>query len=286
MEVEKRIILWKDVVSGVSYLHSFNPGLIHGDLKPRNILIDESGNAQICDFGLSRIFLEEGSTGMTTTSAHTGTERYLARELVVGGDEACPTTASDVHAMGCIGLEFLFSQRPYPHRKNNLRGVIYTDIKLGVPPCQRPDDLSPTSEFLWALFVECWNLDPDKRPDAPELYKRLVAWLERPRQSSASDVPLSSPSSNQGPAPAPIIYPESFFWPLLDALEKARAHVSTPDNRAQRVRYSVVEQELPQSARTRLGLTFEDYVAAASRQGIVVTGDSGDRAWIAIKDWN
>ncbi|KIM20554.1 hypothetical protein M408DRAFT_333931 [Serendipita vermifera MAFF 305830] len=102
-------------------------------------------------------------------------------------------------------------------------------------------------------------------------------------QSSASDVLSPSPSSDQ--APAPIVYPESFFWPLLDALEKARAQVSTPHNRAQSVRHSVVGQELPQSARQRLGLTFKEYVAAASRQSIVVTGDSGDKAWIAMKDW-
>ncbi|KIM30182.1 hypothetical protein M408DRAFT_56274, partial [Serendipita vermifera MAFF 305830] len=176
MELEKRILLWKDVVSGMNYLHSFNPVLIHGDLKPRNVLIDDLGNAKICDFGLARIFLEEGSSGMTTTSVHTGTERYLARELVVGGDEACPTTASDVHAMGCIGLEFIFSQIPYSNRKNNLRGGIYSDIKRGMLPGQRPDDLSPTSEFYWTLLVECWNLDPSKRPDAPQLFRNLMTW--------------------------------------------------------------------------------------------------------------
>lgn len=83
----------------------------------------------------------------------------------------------------------------------------------------------------------------------------------------------------------PPNYPESFFWPLLDALDKARQQVSTPHNRAQSVRHSVVGQELPPSARARLGLTFKEYVAAASRAGVVVTGDSGDKAWIAVKEW-
>ncbi|KIM30187.1 hypothetical protein M408DRAFT_56231, partial [Serendipita vermifera MAFF 305830] len=166
MDVEERILLWKDIVSGVSYLHSFTPVVVHGNLKPRNVLISESGNAQICDFGLSRIFIEERSTGMTTISIHTGIERYLAYELVVKGDEAHPTTASDVHAMACIGLEFIFLQMPYSNRKNNFRGVIYSDIKGGMPPGQRPDDLSASSEYHWTLLVECWNLDPAKRPNA------------------------------------------------------------------------------------------------------------------------
>ncbi|KIM28485.1 hypothetical protein M408DRAFT_69893, partial [Serendipita vermifera MAFF 305830] len=169
---------WKDVVSGVSYLHSFNPVLIHGDLKPRNVLIDEGGCAQLCDFGLSRIFLEEGSSGMTTTSIHTGTERYLAYELVVSGDEAHPTTASDIHAMGCIGLEFVFLQMPYSNRINNLRGVIYSDIRKGVPPARQPGDYPYNSGFTWSLLADCWTQDPVKRPDASQVLRKLEAMLE------------------------------------------------------------------------------------------------------------
>jgi hypothetical protein len=95
---------------------------------------------------------------------------------------------------------------------------------------------------------------------------------------------LQQQQSAQQSTPPPN-FPESFFWPLLDALEKARAQVSTPHNRAQSVRHSVVGQELPPAARTRIGLTFKEYVAAASRAGVIVTGDSGDKAWIALKDW-
>ncbi len=51
------------------------------------------------------------------------------------------------------------------------------------------------------------------------------------------------------------------------------------------MRHSVVGQELPPSARARLGLTFKEYVAAAARAGVIVTGDSGDKAWIALREW-
>ncbi|KIM24648.1 hypothetical protein M408DRAFT_229729 [Serendipita vermifera MAFF 305830] len=163
MEIKGRIILWKDVVAGVSYLHSFDPVLVHGDLKPMNVLIDEAGCAQLCDFGLSRVFLEGENSGMTTTSVHTGTERYLARELVVGGDEASPTTPSDVHAMGCIGLEFVFLQMPYSNRKSNLRGAIYSDIRRGVPPAYQPSDYPSNSVLPWSLLSDCWDQDPTKR---------------------------------------------------------------------------------------------------------------------------
>jgi serine/threonine protein kinase len=45
---------------------------------------------------------------MTTTTAHTGTERYLAPELVNGDDLEYPTPASDIYALGCLGLEVRF----------------------------------------------------------------------------------------------------------------------------------------------------------------------------------
>jgi serine/threonine protein kinase len=114
------------VAEGVSHLHHYHPVIIHGDLKPvstsprsrvlpnypfsqGNILIDDSGNPRICDFGLARIFLDEGNSGMTTTTPHTGTDRYLAYELVMTRDASVLSTASDVYALGCVGLYVGFS---------------------------------------------------------------------------------------------------------------------------------------------------------------------------------
>ncbi|KIM23202.1 hypothetical protein M408DRAFT_321321 [Serendipita vermifera MAFF 305830] len=101
----ERLELWKGIIEGVVYLHGCSPAIIHGDLKPGNVLIDDNGRPRLCDFGLARVFLEEGSTGMTTTSEHTGTTRYLAPELVFGDELVHSTTASDAYAVGCLGLE-------------------------------------------------------------------------------------------------------------------------------------------------------------------------------------
>jgi serine/threonine protein kinase len=108
------------VVEGVIYLHDYTPPIVHGDLKPvspavnegaqftesaqGNVLIDEAGVPRICDFGLARIFSDQAGTGLTTTSEHTGTPRYLAPELVMSEASVAPTLASDVYALGCLGL--------------------------------------------------------------------------------------------------------------------------------------------------------------------------------------
>lgn len=100
---EQRINLAMGVTDGLRYLHGFTPAIVHADLKPANILVDSNGTPLICDFGLVRLVTDDITTGLTTTSPHTGTARYLSYELVQSTNP--PTTASDVHALGCVLME-------------------------------------------------------------------------------------------------------------------------------------------------------------------------------------
>jgi serine/threonine protein kinase len=68
-----------------------------------NVLIDKKGVGQLCDFGLARLIKAKSGSGMTTTTAHTGTVRYLAYELVKHSN-AIPTKATDMYALGCLAL--------------------------------------------------------------------------------------------------------------------------------------------------------------------------------------
>jgi serine/threonine protein kinase len=70
------------------------------------VLVDDDGVAKICDFGLLRLVRESAPTGMTTSSSHTGTTRYLSYEMISDDDnDPKLTTASDVYALACIGME-------------------------------------------------------------------------------------------------------------------------------------------------------------------------------------
>jgi serine/threonine protein kinase len=59
----------------------------------------------LCDFGLLRVVLEGESMGLTTTSEHTGTDRYIAPEFLTSENTIVPTAASDSYALGCLGLK-------------------------------------------------------------------------------------------------------------------------------------------------------------------------------------
>jgi serine/threonine protein kinase len=103
----------------LKYLHEFDPTVVHADLKPANVLIDGDGTARLCDFGLVRIVQKEANThtGMTTTTAHAGTARYLAYELVESLGDNLPTTASDIHALACIGMEVSYPSKTRERRE-------------------------------------------------------------------------------------------------------------------------------------------------------------------------
>lgn len=141
--------------------------------KTTNILIDDTGHARICDFGLARLVLERGSTGLTTTTAHAGTDRYKSPELIKIFN-AKPTVASDVYALGCIGLEFILSMRPF-HQHSQSWGIINA-IRNGEPPANRPRGLPREIGYLWDQIQACWDEDTAERPTAPSLCQYVLRY--------------------------------------------------------------------------------------------------------------
>ncbi|PVF93768.1 kinase-like protein [Serendipita vermifera] len=193
LSLDERLRLFLGVTDAVAYLHGFNPPLVHGDIKPANVLIDESGNPRLCDFGLARIFLQEGSSGLSTTTAHTGTERYLAPELLTDKD-ALPSIETDIYALGCVGLKFIFLQEPYAHHANNLHGDIFIDIRSGKPPATILSELGTPESKPWEVIVSCWKIRPIERPSASELGFML----------GSSESPYSLQPRQQGPSESDI----------------------------------------------------------------------------------
>jgi serine/threonine protein kinase len=115
-----------EIACGLEYLHTCTPPIVHGDLKAvnlsiciishiscelsiscqKNILVDDSGHAVLCDFGMSQIIEEElEPSGTTTSGVREGTLRWSAPEVVSGENPGRSIPASDVWSFGCTGYE-------------------------------------------------------------------------------------------------------------------------------------------------------------------------------------
>lgn len=87
-------------------------GLIHGDLKPSNIMLDDNGRYRILDFGLALVNDTEVTTSTNQLDPQ-GTIAYMAPERLMGG---ALTASADIYALGVIFYEALTGHRPFPER--------------------------------------------------------------------------------------------------------------------------------------------------------------------------
>jgi serine/threonine protein kinase len=104
---QEAVALFRQVASAVKALHT--AGLIHGDLKPENLVLLANGHVKLVDFGLARLVNWEGALRSDSSLFLTGTAAYLAPEVASGVQP--PTVASDLYALGCLLYE-LFTGRP------------------------------------------------------------------------------------------------------------------------------------------------------------------------------
>ncbi len=99
--------------------HAHQHGVIHRDLKPGNILVDETGRPRILDFGVSRIaYADDADTTIHTESGLLlGTLAYMSPEQA-SGDTSNIDHRSDVYSLGVIAYELLSGQLPYEVRRD------------------------------------------------------------------------------------------------------------------------------------------------------------------------
>ena len=104
-------------------------GVVHRDVKPGNVLLDEEGNAYLSDFGVA---LDAGSPERTSGTIMRGTPAYLSPEQV-RLDPATPR--SDVYALGVVAYEMLIGDHPF--RKSSLDGLLDRHLHEPLPSVRR-----------------------------------------------------------------------------------------------------------------------------------------------------
>ncbi|KAH7903202.1 kinase-like domain-containing protein [Hygrophoropsis aurantiaca] len=165
-----RLSLIKDIALGLNYLHSFDPQVIHGDLKGPNILITDDHRACVADFGLCLLTQNSAfQVTMTNSSNDRGTFYWMAPELLNDEEECvCKNCATDVYAFGCVSYEIFNGQPPFFDLRPNKARIAIKESR--VPPRPTHRDLDDT---LWMLILRCLHRDPSSRPSMSEVSQQL-----------------------------------------------------------------------------------------------------------------
>jgi eukaryotic-like serine/threonine-protein kinase len=107
LTIDRSLEIIEGVLSALSYSHS--NGIIHRDIKPGNIMLTDSGDVKVMDFGIARAMDDIGAT-MTSTWNVVGTAQYLSPEQATG--EAADLR-SDIYSVGCLLYELVSGQPPF-----------------------------------------------------------------------------------------------------------------------------------------------------------------------------
>src|SRR5262245_49180478 len=133
----------RQAAAALDHLHAHDPPIVHGDVKPANLVVKRTGQVVLVDFGIAR------AAGIRSRQ---GTRGFVAPEIAAGE----PTTP-----------------------KQDVYGLAATAVTLltGTPPAEGPIDWGPVDPNEWPTIVatlqRALELDPDKRPRAGDLAERL-----------------------------------------------------------------------------------------------------------------
>ncbi|KAJ3560551.1 hypothetical protein NP233_g10763 [Leucocoprinus birnbaumii] len=154
--------LLRGAAEGLSYLHSQD--IVHGNIKCSNILVYDSGEACISDFGMAKVLEDVTKTSASTTLQSMGCARWMAPEIVEGDP---PSKASDTYSFAMAILELLTKKHPLSELKNDI-AVIRTMAQSKaheIRPTRPTDDVVKQwlTDELWSLMQQCWQA-PEQRP--------------------------------------------------------------------------------------------------------------------------
>src|SRR3972149_6154148 len=159
-------------------------GLIHRDVKPSNILIDERENCMLMDFGLAKIV--EGSIHLTTSGAIMGTPAYMSPEQGLGGRL---DTRTDIYSLGVILYEMAVGRVPY--RAETPMAIIIKHINDPLPLPRTINGNLP--EPVERVILKSLTKNPkDRFGTAGEMVKALQAAIP---DAAPSDLATLIPES-------------------------------------------------------------------------------------------
>jgi len=177
-----RLKILLDVATGLEYLHSLTPKVLHRDLKSCNVLLAQpitSENqklvvAKVSDFGLSRVLINSKDLMMTRC---VGTWRWMAPEVFSSNEY---NERIDVFSFGILMFEVLSRTVPYAD-KWSVQAPVNPRIGLHIMNGHRPNLklVQPgCPNKIAELMQECWHSEPSLRPEFSKVRRQIAEQLE------------------------------------------------------------------------------------------------------------
>ncbi|KIO20911.1 hypothetical protein M407DRAFT_81035, partial [Tulasnella calospora MUT 4182] len=157
-----------DAARGLTYLHSLVPPVVHGYIKPNNVLVKDNLEATLCDLGDLEIFHGVRKRFSREMGNWDGAA-YRSKELLV--DEAAPVTSADVFAFGGLILAVMSGKNPLWQRRNDI--VRMVAVCSGETPRPADHPLLPEIDPLWNLLNKCWSAEPEDRPSMKHVLQQV-----------------------------------------------------------------------------------------------------------------
>lgn len=166
----KSVHIMKQLTSAIAHAHE--NGIIHRDIKPQNILMDEHGNVKITDFGIAMTL---SATSFTQTNSVLGTVHYLSPEQARGGTA---TKQSDIYALGIVLYELLTGELPFSGE--SAVSIALKHLQSETPSVRKINAMIPQS--LENVVLKATMKDPLQRyPSVEAIQKDLETVLSENR---------------------------------------------------------------------------------------------------------
>jgi serine/threonine protein kinase/Tfp pilus assembly protein PilF len=181
----KTIFIAKQICEGLVEAHRL--GVVHRDLKPQNIMVDEDGNARIMDFGIARSLKTKG---ITAAGVMIGTPEYMSPEQVEGKEV---DERSDIYSLGVILYEMVTGRVPFEGDTPFTIGVKHKSEEPKDPKelnTQLPEDLN-------LVILRCLEKDKEKRYQSAGEVRAELTRIEKGIPTTEIEIPRRKPLTSR-----------------------------------------------------------------------------------------
>ena len=174
MEITSKVPILCDVASGLSYLHSHKPAIIHRDMTAKNVLLDSNLKAKIGDFGNARVMDLDPESSPETLTSLPGTLEYMPPEAQ--GKHTRYDPSLDVFSFGHLAL-FTITQSHVellpPCYSDSEGDHLRSEVKRREKTLNTTEQMLGAKHSLVVLIKSCLHNSPAQRPHTEQIVSRL-----------------------------------------------------------------------------------------------------------------